>query len=200
MDHKVSIGSWLMQWSYTIFAGSIMLYQASSRQDTRRSLKYTPGPYGEALKNISFSPDGVFVLGIDGVLRSFTSDRSVVDYRQLDAEQVQQMAKSLATQRINGDDVPGLSYLAEHPEVDGRLVEDTQSLFAPTDPLNLPHPDYAKSTSPAVARSEQFTKLLEDRQRPCGRQCQSLADCRPIGCYACYFPGGPGNPALCFLP
>ncbi|KAK4209145.1 hypothetical protein QBC37DRAFT_391445 [Rhypophila decipiens] len=172
----------------------------SARQDTRRSPKYIPGPYGEVLKDISFSPDGVFVLGIDGVLRTFTADHTVVDYRQLDAEQVQQMTEALAkqTKGVHGDVAPSLSYLAEHPEVDGRLVEDTQALLAPTDPLNLPSANYAPGSSPAVAPREQFTKLLEERQRPCGRTCESLADCRPIGCYACYYPGGPGNWALCF--
>ncbi|KAK4112409.1 hypothetical protein N656DRAFT_768548 [Canariomyces notabilis] len=165
------------------------------------ALRYVPGSAHEASANISYDPQGVFVLGVDGVLRSFAPNISVVDYRQLDPDQVQELATGLARQaRSLGVDVAlGIQYLLEHPDIDGRLITDANAILTPGNPLNLPHPDYSTGATSPPRVSRDLSELLNGRQpAPCPATCNSLTDCIPVGCFACFFPGGPGSVGICF--
>ncbi|OAA63456.1 hypothetical protein SPI_03619 [Niveomyces insectorum RCEF 264] len=163
------------------------------------ALRYVPGTALQASANIAYDPDGVFVLGVDGVLRTFAPNISVVDYRQLDPAQVNELAVRLATHSefLGVELAPGLQYLLDHPETDGRSVVNTHDLLQPTNPLVLPDPAYSNSTSPPQKRD--LTGLLDPRQPAlCPGTCASVSDCVFISCFACYFPYGPGSIGLCF--
>jgi hypothetical protein len=146
-------------------------------------------------RNMKVDDNGVFVLGIDGVLRAFAPDLNVTDYRQLDASQVQELAGGLANQgHVLGVDVaPSYQFLLadENAGVDGRLVTDMAALLEPTHELSLPAPEYSDRTSPA-RRSTDVLQILDPRQPGyCYVSCSSLLDCYLVFCYACYFPNGP---------
>lgn len=95
---------------------------------------------------------------------------------------------------------PGLKYLLDHPETDGRSVVDADNLLRPTNPLLLPDPAFANGTSSPQKRDIALADLLEPRQPGiCQGLCASVADCFSIGCYACYFPSGPGYFGICFI-
>ncbi|CAK7214868.1 hypothetical protein SCUCBS95973_002281 [Sporothrix curviconia] len=133
------------------------------RADTP-ALRYMPGTASEGTANIAYDPEGVFVLGVDGVLRTFAPDFSVVDYRQLDPAQVNELAVRLATHSkvLDVELAPGLQYLLDHPATDGRSVVNASDLLQPTNLLVLPTPAFGKSTTPLHERD--LAALLDPRQ------------------------------------
>lgn len=154
-------------------------------------------------------PKGVLYVASDGVLRSVAADGTVLDYHQLDPDQVESFAAhQLAVWQGSGMEVPeSVKQLAKPPYPDGRLVTDKEQLLHPTDIPNLPNPPVANKrradgeTSPAEKRRQALEELNSPakRQPACvGYPCYSLADCIPYGCHACYYPGGPPL-GVCFL-
>ncbi|KAK4095917.1 hypothetical protein N658DRAFT_74060 [Parathielavia hyrcaniae] len=179
---------------------------AATGSDTDQpALRYHPGPIRQVIADMAYDPNGVFVLGVDGVLRTFAPDHSVVDYRQLDPAQVKALASGLVAQetQLGVEADPVYQYLlddAEHPEIDGRLIMDLGELLHPTNPMSRPDPAWktAVGTSPDPKRD--VVDKLEARQPiPCPSSCYSIADCVWINCWACFMPWGPGTPGHCFV-
>lgn len=152
---------------------------------------------------MEYDLNGVYHLGVDGVLRSFSHDNRVVDYRQLDPEQVKSLASGLVAQfDYHGIEIDeafrAMAAADEKSEVDGRLVTDLQLLLHPTDPLNFPSGRSQPQSSPNP--NKDVVDRLEARQPVyCGVTCWSLPDCYWVYCHACFFPSGTGRVGACFL-
>jgi hypothetical protein len=50
--------------------------------------RYIKGPFPDVVKDLKTDTTGALSVGPDGVLRSFAGNLQVIDYRQLDPEQV----------------------------------------------------------------------------------------------------------------
>lgn len=137
---------------------------------------------------------GAFNLGSDGVLRSFTADLIVLDYRQLDPSQVEALAKShLAQWEASPYDAPPeLRKLAEHP-VDGRLVTDIDALLNPKEKPNIPQSEEEKRATGVSLKQRGIDDILNLPPLVCipFTRCFSILECLPEGCNACYYPNGP---------
>ena len=82
------------------------------------------------LRSVKHSPslEGFHHLGHDGVLRSFSSRREVVGYKQLNPEQVELMVKSMEAV-LDPDSFKTLTQ--KFRGVDGRNVMDSEQLLHP---------------------------------------------------------------------
>ncbi|PFH60160.1 hypothetical protein XA68_11374 [Ophiocordyceps unilateralis] len=167
---------------------------------TDSTVRYVSGSVSAVANGMKFTDDGVFSLGSDGVLRTFTRNREVIDYRQLDPQQ----AKDLATKQIlawerSGKSVPASLTTVAESSVDGRLVTDVDQLMNPTEKPAIPDGQSESSVSSKVRRSagELFSRA-GPKVCPGSPGCQSLSDCQRHHCNACYFPHGPPH-GTCFL-
>ena len=140
---------------------------------------------------------GAFNLGSDGVLRSLANNLTVLDWRQLDPDQVLTLATDqLLSYKIAGQPIPSqlTDLISSHP-VDGRNVTDLASLSTLDEvdrpaipPRSLTERDNL-SPNPAKRVVGQYTPQPIDMCLFFG--CMRLQDCTTIGCRACFFPGGP---------
>lgn len=156
--------------------------------------RYIPGPVSAAVQALNTDDDhGFFSVGADGVLRSFAGNGTVLDYHQLDPDQLASFAASqLAAWEASGMPVPAsVANLANSASaVDGRLVTDLDQLLDPADrPVR---------SSAVKERDIDDLAIPAKRQGCVGTPCQSLPDCLVIGCAACFFPGGPPL-GVCFF-
>ncbi|KAI1273118.1 hypothetical protein F5Y07DRAFT_391491 [Xylaria sp. FL0933] len=110
------------------------LSEASPSSNT--TSRYIPGPFRNVSQALLKNNDGFLSVGDDGVLRSFVPNGTVIDYYQLDPEQVKEFAeKQYSAWAAMGDVPPGISELAQPPYPDGRLVvNETQLLFPAVTP------------------------------------------------------------------
>lgn len=163
----------------------------------KKNLRYSTEKVPDVVSSLDFGDSGVFNLGSDGVLRSFDSNNQVIDYRQLDPDQV----KAFATKQIEqwkGSDFgvpPTLLSLVESPP-DGRLVTDINALLNPDDSEKPVHSNEGDLTSRAPE-----LEALNPRQPqicPTFQPCEHLSTCLIWGCRACYFPWGPPF-GLCYV-
>ncbi|KAI0410584.1 hypothetical protein F5X98DRAFT_368706 [Xylaria grammica] len=101
-----------------------------SGNTTRR---YLPGPVSNVTEALLKDNSGFVSVGGDGVVRSFVPNGTVIDYYQLDPDQVKQFAEkqySAWAAHGAGDMPASVSELAQPPYPDGRLVlNETQLLF-----------------------------------------------------------------------
>ncbi|KAI0517520.1 hypothetical protein F5B22DRAFT_108523 [Xylaria bambusicola] len=161
--------------------------------------RHLPGPVSNVTQALLKDNSGFVSVGDDGVVRSFVPNGTVIDYYQLDPDQVKQFAeKQYSAWAAHGEgDVPAsVSELARPPYPDGCLVvNETQLLF----PSVIPDTG-DQSVSPSATSADKPTRalgLLSSNNPTCvGWSCQSLADCQPH-CLACYFQHGPPN-GICF--
>ncbi|KAI1323204.1 hypothetical protein F5Y16DRAFT_403706 [Xylariaceae sp. FL0255] len=96
--------------------------------------RYHPGPVSNVARVLLKDNGGFISLGDDGVIRSFIPNGTVIDYYQLDPEQVKQLAEKQYSVWATIGDVPeSVSELAQPPYPDGRLVVNETQLLFPTD-------------------------------------------------------------------
>lgn len=164
---------------------------------------YIPGPISSVSKDLIRDIHGASNVGKDGVLRSFASNGTVIDYRQLDPEQVKEFAiKQLAAWKVTGDIPESIVKFAEPPYPDGRLVTSENDLLNPAKKPKFDTHGEEKDFTPAPRY--EVVGELEARQliQPecVGATCQSLANCQAHNppCHACYYEHGPPN-GRCFL-
>ncbi|ORY07646.1 hypothetical protein BCR34DRAFT_570447 [Clohesyomyces aquaticus] len=160
------------------------------------AVRYVPGSVSDATRDLKKDPSGVWTLGNDGVLRSFTNDLTVIDYRNLDPIQFNELhTKHLEHFQNAGVDLPETFKSLSGTTVDGRLVTDISKLLHPEDtPRVVPAP--GRHSTP-VKRSQLEHDTLEARQNCGNPACESLSACLANFCTACFFPLGP--PAgICF--
>ena len=165
--------------------------------------RYLPGPFRTAAEGLKKDDNGALNVGADGVLRSFAPDGSVLDYRQLDPDQLGEFA----TMQLqgwerwaaeNGDEIPAsVVALAEAAhDVDGRHVTELDKLLHPTEKPNF---EATRNVQARTSEAENSPALLFDKRQQCfiGYPCQYLYVCLLVFCRACYFPNGPPL-GLCF--
>ncbi|KAH8646805.1 hypothetical protein BX600DRAFT_518828 [Xylariales sp. PMI_506] len=158
--------------------------------------RYIPGAVSTIVQTMELDDGGVLSVGNDGVLRSFAADGTVIDYHQLDPSQVESFAEhQLAAWESQGTVPESVKDLAEATtEIDGRLITDKQELLNPSEKPNFHHD--AKSVSKERDVLDELSNNFVKRQ--CNYYtCSSLADCTPLGCFACFFTIGPPF-GICF--
>ncbi|MCJ1479710.1 hypothetical protein MMC13_008396, partial [Lambiella insularis] len=97
-----------------------------------------PLDIGDMVRSMTAHPDGLFQLATDGVLRSFDGDRKVVDFRQLNPEQIASYLKTTPDQSaINWSEWKG---------VDGRTVTGERELWDLPESLKPPRFDSSPIT------------------------------------------------------
>ncbi|KAH8731861.1 hypothetical protein GQ44DRAFT_266771 [Phaeosphaeriaceae sp. PMI808] len=163
------------------------------RQRSHRSRNHRPIRRRQSFrcrKRLKKDLHGVWSLGNDGVLRSFSNDLTVIDYRNLDPPQFSE----LHTVHLNhfqnaGIELPDAFKSLSGTTVDGRLVTDLSKLLHPEEtPSLVPVPE---GQSTPVERSVLEHSALEERQS-CGYPaCDSIQPCLQSFCTVCYFPFGP---------
>ncbi|KAI1317712.1 hypothetical protein F5Y16DRAFT_414581 [Xylariaceae sp. FL0255] len=142
------------------------------------------------------------MVGADGVLRSFASNGTVLDFHQLDPTQLQEFAESQLQQwQTTGRAIPSaVSDLAKEPYIDGRQVLDKAKLLSPDD---SPFPASSLSRRMSNWSGDVLPSLLGERQSCIGAPCVTVGQCvryRPTQCYQCYFPGPPDPGGICLQP
>ncbi|KAI0517518.1 hypothetical protein F5B22DRAFT_645702 [Xylaria bambusicola] len=162
--------------------------------------RYVPGSVRTISHTLETDEDGALMVSPDGVMRSFSSNGTVIDFHQLDPTQLKEFAEIQLRQWQNmGKEIPAaVSNLAKAPYTDGRQVLDKEKLLNPPDsPYPLRH--LVPRTSHSHAQVP--LHLLDERQQCIGSPCLTFGQCaryRPTPCYQCYFPGGPESGA-CLL-
>lgn len=145
-------------------------------------------------KSLTQDPNGAWSLGADGVLRSFANGLTVLDYRQLDPEQVKNLASShIKVYQAIGGEVPSSLEDLVKSSVDGRTVTDVAQIFHPQEKPNIPAVSIEGRSpvgrSPLEKRQGDLVDMFRDQ---CNIYiCQRLRPDCPPGCNACYFPNGP---------
>lgn len=154
--------------------------------------RYVPGPFRAVTQELKMDKYGALNVGPDGVLRSFAPDGTVLDFRQLDPDQVAEFAaKQVAGWEAMADhEVPAsvITLANAASAIDGRLVTDLDQLLYPSDKPTFPP---ATHTSRIGTRNVFDTALLEKRACLIGTPCFSLFECNLVDCRACYYPNGP---------
>ncbi|KAI0444155.1 hypothetical protein F4803DRAFT_549360 [Xylaria telfairii] len=122
--------------------------------------RYLPGPFSNVTQALLKDISGFVSVGDDGVLRSFAPNGTVIDYYQLDPDQVKQFAEvqysTWAAYRA-GDVPASVSKLARPPYPDGRLVaNETQLLFPSVIPGKRD-----QSVSPSATPADPPTRALD---------------------------------------
>ncbi|KAI9170566.1 Lactobacillus up-regulated protein [Paramyrothecium foliicola] len=155
---------------------------------------YIPGPVSSVVQSLDLDPNGVISVDDDGVMRSFSANGTVIDYHQLDPEQLESFAKSqlAAWENIDMDVPESVKALAEGDFADGRELLDHDLLHHPAHGPNL------AGRSKYIKEREVLDELNNFQKRCVGTGCGSLADCLARGCAACFFPAGPPV-GVCFL-
>ncbi|KAL9088582.1 MAG: hypothetical protein Q9165_006102 [Trypethelium subeluteriae] len=145
---------------------------------------YLPGNFSQVSSAITKHHHGALAVGDDGVLRSFDSNGTVIDFYQLDPHQIAEFAKmQLSAWQKNPSEVPeSVKKLADSPKVDGRLVTEKNKIYSPPEKPHSSGKSVSKRSSPMIVGLP-FPACAGD-------SCESLADCANP-CNACYFPGGP---------
>ena len=143
---------------------------------------------------MEISKAGYLNVGEDGVLRSFTADGTVVDYYQLDPDQVSTFSKKQleAWDALEVETPESVIALAGSEPQDGRLVTDSVQLFQAADNTKTTPVKPREATAKA-----DLDALMDKRQECVNVICQSLSDCFAVNCLACFFPGGPPY-GICF--
>ncbi|KAK2811092.1 hypothetical protein FQN50_002428 [Emmonsiellopsis sp. PD_5] len=118
--------------------------------------RYVPGPASAVMQDLDTVEDGFLSVGADGVLRSFAKDATVIDYRQLDPDQVKSFAATqLAAWEASGMAMPSnvlnLADSSSTSGVDGRLVTALDQLLDPVD----------KPAGVSAVKSREVLELLE---------------------------------------
>ncbi|RFU27245.1 hypothetical protein B7463_g9097, partial [Scytalidium lignicola] len=120
------------------------------------TLRYIPGDdLNSIIRSMKYDDLSVFHLGSDGVLRTFSNNLTILDYHQLDIDQVKKLAsEQLAQWQASDLDIPfSLTELVKSP-VDGRLTTD---IVAPLNPEDKPN-----VTLPSITpRSVRLESLIE---------------------------------------
>ncbi|KLO12327.1 hypothetical protein SCHPADRAFT_426212 [Schizopora paradoxa] len=136
---------------------------------------------GQVMRSMKRDPtgEGFFHVGDDGVLRTLTANKTVVDYRQLTPAQI---AQKLAV--YSGDTKTYLENLFEG--VDGRDVMDPQSLWTLS-------PQLMPSENPTLKAVMGTTPAIDSASRLFKRQCNTVdcaadSTCARFGCASCLRP------------
>ncbi|KAI0970484.1 hypothetical protein F4678DRAFT_472975 [Xylaria arbuscula] len=114
--------------------------------------RYLPGPVSNITQALLKDNSGFVSVGDDGVVRSFVPNGTVIDYYQLDPDQVKQFAeKQYSAWATHGaGDVPvSVSELARPPYPDGRLVVNETELLFPSVIPGTGDQSVSPSTTPA---------------------------------------------------
>jgi hypothetical protein len=162
---------------------------AIARSESSSTDRYVPGSFKDVLQDLKIDATGVLSVGEDGVLRSYTGDLEVVDYRQLDPEQVATFGRQqLDAWTLGGGDIPDSVLALVQKSIDGRLVTEEDDLIHPTEKPRLgDKPSSRESRNP-----KPFDDLIARQSAACaGSYCEDLPTCTARGCNACYFPNGP---------
>ncbi|KAH9893670.1 hypothetical protein F4778DRAFT_784164 [Xylariomycetidae sp. FL2044] len=175
--------------------------QAALDLSTPDSLnRYIPGSVRMVSQTLDTQGDGYLMVGEDGVMRSFASDGTVLDYHQLDPDQLKEFAIDQLHKwgKLKTETPDVVEELAKPPYADGRLVLDKERLLHPED-RPQPGPALASRSeemqAELISRSEEMQVVermsgLHERQECIGAECLTLNNCakyRPTPCYQCYF-------------
>ncbi|KAF2419574.1 hypothetical protein EJ08DRAFT_43320 [Tothia fuscella] len=161
----------------------------SSSLDETSANRYVAGNIREVYH--SMIKDGVQhqTIGPDGVLRVYDEQKNVIDYRQLDPQQVSEIAAiQLFAWKSKGGEIPAaVIQLSTTPYPDGRTVTEKAALWQ-LDYIPLP---VTATEVPAI-----FKRRQHKRQDCRYIGCSSYADCPPF-CNGCLQPIGPSFPGVC---
>lgn len=157
--------------------------------------RYIPGTFASVSDSLETTDHGFLNVGEDGVLRSFAGNGTVLDYHQLDPDQVKEFASAQlrSWDSISHDTPDIVKSLAQEPYPDGRLVQDVKKLMHPEgwEEMALGTSAEARSTRWEARHVIEKLNGLEKRQACIGAMCETLNQCaqyRPTPCYQCYFP------------
>ncbi|KAK2774008.1 hypothetical protein FQN53_003872 [Emmonsiellopsis sp. PD_33] len=122
--------------------------------------RYVAGSASAVMQDLDTVDDGYLSVGADGVLRSFAKDATVIDYRQLDPDQVKsfaatQLAAWEASRMAMPSSVLSLADSSSASGVDGRLVTDLDQLLDPAD----------KPAGVSAVKSREVLELLEKPEK-----------------------------------
>jgi hypothetical protein len=160
---------------------------AINRSRSPAENRYVEGPFSEVVKDLKTDATGALSVGPDGVLRSFAGSLEVIDYRQLNPEQVRWFGKQQLIAWSNDAEIPDSVSALVQGTIDGRLVTDETLLLHPSE-----KPQVGKKSSSTQSEKRSADDLFIRQSALCaGTTCGSLNDCIPRGCNACYFPNGP---------
>lgn len=149
--------------------------------------RYVEGSFTEVVKDLKTDVTGALSVGPDGVLRSFAGNLEVIDYRQLDPEQVLWFGKQQLSAWSNRAEIPDSVTALVQDTIDGRLVTNEELLLHP-----IEKPQIGKKSSSTQSEKRNADDLFIRQSASCsGTYCESIEDCIPRGCNACYFPNGP---------
>ncbi|RDA93578.1 hypothetical protein CP533_6165 [Ophiocordyceps camponoti-saundersi (nom. inval.)] len=173
---------------------------SASPAGTASTLRYVSGSVSDVANSMKYTDESVFTLGSDGVLRTFSKDRQVLDYRQLDPQQARDLAaKQVDAWERSGKPVPDSVVAVAKSSVDGRLVTDIDQLMNPEEKPAVVEGQSEASVSQNARRSPgTLFRRAGPRVCPGSPGCSSLADCQRHHCNACFFPHGPPH-GTCFL-
>ncbi|CAN9177437.1 unnamed protein product [Alternaria sp. RS040] len=160
---------------------------AINRSRSPAEKRYVEGPFSGVVKDLKTDATGALSVGPDGVLRSFAGNLEVIDYRQLDPEQVRWFGKQQLSAWSNDAEIPESVSALVQGTIDGRLVTDETLLLHPSE-----KPQIGQKSSSTQSEKRSADDLFIRQSALCaGTTCGSLNDCIPRGCNACYFPNGP---------
>lgn len=172
--------------------GAQALLQVRDEGSTDR---YIPGAYSSVASTIETADHGFLNVGEDGVLRSFAGNGTVLDYHQLDPEQVKEFAETQlrSWDHIDHETPEVVRTMAKEPYPDGRLVHDLKKLLHPEgwEAMAMGTTAEARSTRSDAKQVIEKLRGLDKRQACLGAFCESLNQCaqfRPTPCFQCYFP------------
>ncbi|KAJ4322897.1 hypothetical protein N0V94_002160 [Neodidymelliopsis sp. IMI 364377] len=160
---------------------------AINRAQSPASIRYVEGSFTDVIKDLKTEATGALSVGPDGVLRSFAGNLEVIDYRQLDPEQVLWFGKQQLSAWANDAVIPDSVSALVQGTIDGRLVTDEDLLLNPSE-----KPKIGKKHSSTQSEKRNAEDLFIRQSGACaGSYCESINVCIPRGCMACFFPNGP---------
>ncbi|QSS49232.1 repeat set, removed, yeast-enriched transcript [Histoplasma capsulatum var. duboisii H88] len=138
----------------------------------------------EAMKGLEHDPNGLVDIGDDGILRSFDSRGTVIDYRRLTTDELHSLSKDF----VKGNDE---RLLAMWANVDSSLVDEEQ--------IWNPRQDYIKQFVSEAATGRLKSRAMRDsllspREPHCtDYTCWSHSECegRKAGAEECHWCTGP---------
>ncbi|KAF2795480.1 hypothetical protein K505DRAFT_335988 [Melanomma pulvis-pyrius CBS 109.77] len=174
--------------SIVLGLSSVMGSPVSTGNET--TVRYVEGSISKVVQDLKQDIGGVLSLGGDGVLRSFSSDLTVVDYRNLDQNQFNELHTAHVANFKNTSAQLSNSFLSlSQSNVDGRLVTDVSKLLHPEEKPEI--------LACKVAQSKPAENSLLKERACVGTVCGCMSDCASRGCFACFFPAGPPH-GVCF--
>ncbi|RCI09173.1 hypothetical protein L249_1503 [Ophiocordyceps polyrhachis-furcata BCC 54312] len=198
-DHDPSMKSALSLRFLCQVSAFLLPLASASPAGTASTLRYVSGSVSDVANGMKFTDDSVFTLGSDGVLRTFSKGRDVLDYRQLDPEQARDLAaKQVDAWERSGKPVPDSVMTLAHASVDGRLVTDIDQLLKPKEKPAVADDEVSVSQMSRRRSPGKLFRRAGPRICPGSPGCSSLADCQRHHCNACFFPHGPPH-GTCFL-